>query len=108
MKLTFMQMRQILRNLALMFFVACGFGLTSYAQNINFKLKNVTVQTAVMELQRKYGYSVAVKSNELDMSKIISVDVQGKGVQERYKAGNRVCGYRYGKRDRADADKPCG
>lgn len=82
MKLTFMQMRQILRNLALMFFVACGLGLTSYAQNINFKLKNVTVQTAVMELQRKFGYSVAVKSNELDMSKIISVDVQGKGVHD--------------------------
>lgn len=35
-----------------------------------------------MELQKKYGYSVAVRSNEIDMQKVISVDLVDKSVED--------------------------
>ena len=57
-------------------------GLSASAQSIDLKLKDATVQTAVMELQKKYGYSVAVRSNEIDMSRPISLDVKGKTIEE--------------------------
>lgn len=62
--------------------MALFFSLSAYAQSIDLRLRNVTVQTAVMELQKKYGYSVAVKSNELDMTRTVSLNVTGKTVQE--------------------------
>lgn len=62
--------------------MALFFSLSAYAQSIDLRLRNVTVQTAVMELQKKYGYSVAVKSNELDMTRPVSLNVTGKTVQE--------------------------
>lgn len=62
--------------------MALFFSLSAYAQSIDLRLRNVTVQTAVMELQKKYGYSVAVKSNELDMTRPVSINVTGKTVQE--------------------------
>ena len=71
-----------LKRLGLVFGLMMWLGLSASAQSINLKLNDVTVQTAVMELQKKYGYSVAVRSNELDMSQIISVDVKGNTVEE--------------------------
>ena len=71
-----------LKRLGLVFGMMTWLGLSSYAQSINLKLKDETVQTAVMELQKKYGYSVAVRSNELDMSQKISADIQGNTVEE--------------------------
>ena len=69
-------------RLGLLIMVSLVFSFEVVAQSIELNLRNVTVQTAVMELQKKYGYSVAVKSNELDMSRIVNVDVSGKTVQE--------------------------
>lgn len=71
-----------LKRLGLVFGLMMWLGLSASAQSINLKLNDVTVQTAVMELQKKYGYSVAVRSNELDMSQVISVDVKGNTVEE--------------------------
>ena len=71
-----------LKRLSLVFGMMMWLGLSVSAQSIDLRLKDVTVQTAVMELQKKYGYSVAVRSNELDMSRIITVDVKGKTVEE--------------------------
>ena len=82
MKLTRNPMLSVLFRLSVMAFMALSFGLSAYAQSIDLKLRNVTVQTAVMELQKKYGYSVAVKSNELDMTRPVSLNVTGKTVQE--------------------------
>ena len=82
MKLTRNPMLSALFRLSVMAFMALSFGLSAYAQSIDLKLRNVTVQTAVMELQKKYGYSVAVKSNELDMTRPVSINVTGKTVQE--------------------------
>ena len=74
------------RRLALAIVIALCPGVSSFAQSIDLKLKDVTVQTAVMELQNKYGYSVAVRSNEIDMSRPISVDLKGKNLEEVVKA----------------------
>ena len=51
-----------LRRLILAVFVLLGFSIGVSAQDLDFKIKDMTVQTAVMELQKKSGYSVAVKS----------------------------------------------
>ena len=82
MKLTRNPMLSALFRLSVMACMALSFGLSAYAQSIDLRLRNVTVQTAVMELQKKYGYSVAVKSNELDMTRPVSLNVTGKTVQE--------------------------
>ena len=74
------------RRLALAIVIALCPGVSSFAQSIDLKLKDVTVQTAVMELQNKYGYSVAVRSNEIDMSRPISIDLKGKNLEEVVKA----------------------
>ena len=39
-----------------------------------------------LELQKKYGYSVVVKSTELDLSKVISVNLKDKDVKDYAKA----------------------
>lgn len=82
MKLTNKSKSGYLSRLLLTLCAVIGFSLRSSAQDIDFKLKDVTVQNAVMELQKKFGYSVAVKSTELDMSKIISVDMKDKDVKD--------------------------
>ena len=71
-----------LKRLSFVLGMMMWLGLSVSAQSIDFRLKDVTVQTAVMELQKKYGYSVAVRSNELDMSRTITVDIKGKTVEE--------------------------
>ena len=82
MKLTNKSKSGYLSRLLLTLCAVIGFSLGSSAQDIDLKLKDVTVQNAVMELQKKFGYSVAVKSTELDMSKIISVDMKDKDVKD--------------------------
>ncbi|MBE6215246.1 MAG: TonB-dependent receptor [Bacteroidales bacterium] len=82
MKLTTKSKSGFMPRLLLTVCAVIGFSVGTYAQNIDLRLKDVTVQTAVMELQKKFGYSVAVKSTELDMSKIISVDMKDKDVKE--------------------------
>lgn len=82
MKLTLKSLSSVASRLLLTACAVVGFSLGVSAQSINLKLKDVTVQTAVLELQKKFGYSVAVKSTELDMSRIISVDLRDKDVKE--------------------------
>ena len=71
-----------LKRLCLVFGMMMWLGLSVSAQSIDLRLTDVTVQTAVMELQKKYGYSVAVRSNELDMSRVITIDIKDKTVEE--------------------------
>jgi len=82
MKLTLKSLSSVASRLLLTACAVVGFSLGVSAQSINLRLKDVTVQTAVLELQKKFGYSVAVKSTELDMSRIISVDLRDKDVKE--------------------------
>lgn len=49
----------------------------SWGQGVNVNLKNVTIQKAVTEIQKITGYSVIVKPDGLNLSKIISVQIDG-------------------------------
>ena len=53
----------------------------SYGQNITLNLRNTTVSRAVTEIQKIYGYSVVVKSDGLDMERVVSVSLSGEDVK---------------------------
>ena len=82
MELTGMNLSISLRKILLTVCTVVFFSIGVSAQNIDIMLKDVTVQTAIMELQKKYGYSVVVKSTELDLSKVISVNLIDKPVKD--------------------------
>ena len=65
----------------------------SYGQNITLNLRNTTVSRAVTEIQKMYGYSVVVKSDGLDMERVVSVSLSGddvKGALTKIFAGQPV------------------
>lgn len=59
--------------LVLMAFVS----VAAYAQQIDISLEKVTVRKALEHLQREYNYSVSVRSDEIDIDRVISVKSQG-------------------------------
>lgn len=59
--------------LVLMAFVS----VAAYAQQIDMSLEKVTVRKALEHLQREYNYSVSVRSDEIDIDRVISVKSQG-------------------------------
>ena len=59
--------------LVLMAFVS----VATYAQQIDMSLGKVTVRKALEHLQREYNYSVSVRSDEIDIDRIVSVKSQG-------------------------------
>lgn len=52
-------------------------GLQLGAQNISARMRNVTVQKAIEYLQREYGYSFSVKTDEVDVSRTVSISAAG-------------------------------
>ena len=59
--------------LVLMAFVS----VAAYAQQIDMSLEKVTVRKALEHLQREYNYSVSVRSDEIDIDRVISVRSNG-------------------------------
>ena len=60
---------------------------------INLSLKNVKVSDAITALNRSQGYSVSVNSEDVDLNKVISVDVTGASISDvldRIFAGQQV------------------
>ena len=60
---------------------------------INLSLKNVKVSDAITVLNRSQGYSVSVNSDDVDLNKVISVDVTGASISDvldRIFAGQQV------------------
>ncbi len=55
---------------------------TAYGQKYTMRLRNVPVKTAVEYLQREFGYSVVVKTSQIDMDKIVSVQVKNGTIEE--------------------------
>ena len=51
--------------------------LTVSAQQIDMSLDKVTVRKALEHLQREYGFSVSVRSDEIDIDRVVSVKSQG-------------------------------
>ena len=51
--------------------------VSSYAQGISLNLKNVSVREAIAQLHREGGYSIVVNAGEVDMDRVVSVNVAG-------------------------------
>lgn len=51
--------------------------VSSYAQGITLNLKKVSVREAIAQLHREGGYSIVVNAGEVDMDRVISVNVTG-------------------------------
>ena len=51
--------------------------LTVSAQQIDMSLDKVTVRKALEHMQREYGFSVSVRSDEIDIDRVVSVKSQG-------------------------------
>ena len=49
--------------------------VSSYAQGISLNLKNVSVREAIAQLHREGGYSIVVNAGEVDMDRVVSVNV---------------------------------
>ena len=50
--------------------------LSSYAQ-IDMSLGKISVRKALEHLQREYNYSVSVRSDEIDIDRVVTVNTQG-------------------------------
>lgn len=55
-------------------------GLSMSAQSISLNARGVTVQSALQELQKAYGYSVAVNSEGLDLGRTVTVNAGNQDV----------------------------
>jgi len=55
--------------------------LASMAQNIDLKLKNVTVEQAITALNKTGNYSVVLNPGDVDLSRIVSVDANNASIQ---------------------------
>lgn len=60
----------------------CASTAIASAQTHTMRLKNVSVKSAVDYLQREYGYSVVVKTSQIDMEKTVSVQVRDGSIEE--------------------------
>lgn len=49
-------------------------GLTTFAQSISFKVKDVSVKRAIIELKEKTGYSIVFATGDIDTSRQVSVN----------------------------------
>lgn len=52
-----------------------AFSISANAQKVSLTLRNVTVQQAILALQNQ-GYSISVKTDDVDLKKVISVDAR--------------------------------
>lgn len=64
-----------LKQLATLVLMA-SMSLAAYAQQIEMNLEGVTVRKALEHLQREYSYSVSVRSDEVDIDRVVSVKSQ--------------------------------
>lgn len=54
--------------------------LVASAQKIDMSLEKVSVRKALEHLQREYNYSVSVRSDEIDIDRVVTVKTQGSGL----------------------------
>jgi type II secretory pathway component GspD/PulD (secretin) len=82
-------MRNFPRRRILAVCLACCFSIVTFAQQVTFKVKNVTVKTAVIKFKKTTGYSFVFGSNKVDTNKRISgkfnIEVQS---VDRYNLNN--------------------
>lgn len=54
--------------------------LAASAQKIDMSLEKVSVRKALEHLQREYNYSVSVRSDEIDIDRVVTVKTHGSGL----------------------------
>lgn len=53
-----------------------------WAQGITLRLEKVTVQKAIEKIQSDYGYSFSLKTEDVDLSRIVSISAKNASVRE--------------------------
>ena len=53
--------------------LTCFVSFSAFAQQMSISLDKVTVRKALEHLQREYNYSVSVRSDEIDIDRVVSV-----------------------------------
>ena len=61
------------RLVALIAFLFITVGLR--AQNINLKVENTAIRDVIETLQTNYGYSFSIRTSEVNVNKLISINV---------------------------------
>lgn len=70
-------MKKLLLSSLLFFFT-----LVAFAASIDLQLKNVTVEKAISALKQKSNYSIVLNSDEVDLTKIVSVNARNSSIDE--------------------------
>lgn len=55
---------------------------SAFAAGIDLKLKNVSVQEAIAALNKMENYSISLNADDVDITKVISVDAKGATIEE--------------------------
>lgn len=75
-------LRNILRIAAASLIMLAVMSVGASAQKHTLRMRNVPVSAAVDELQRQYGYSVVIKTSQIDMSKTVTVQVADGSIED--------------------------
>lgn len=52
----------------------------AFGQNVTVNIKNAPISSVLTKIQKQYGYSFAVKSNDLDLAKVVSVNAKNQSL----------------------------
>ena len=77
----FISIRIVLVFLAF-FSVTSGFSVLAQDTKMNLKIKNQTLAEVLNQLEVKTGYSFLVRSNDVNLKEIITIDIVSKSLEE--------------------------
>lgn len=66
-------MRNLTRKCLFVTFLAVSLGLSAQARTVTMNLRNVTVKTAIVNLQKTTGYSVVIYAKDVDMGRRVNI-----------------------------------
>jgi TonB-linked SusC/RagA family outer membrane protein len=75
-------MEKLPRKHILALCLACCFSIGVFAQQVSFRVKNVTVKTAVIKFKKTTGYSFVFGSGKVDTNKRISVNANNQPLRD--------------------------
>ena len=55
---------------------------TAFGQKVTMNIKNTPISSVLTKIQKEYGHSVVVKSNDLDLTKVVSVSAKSQDIIE--------------------------
>lgn len=75
-------MKKSPRRRILVVCLLCCFSIMIFAQQVTFKVKNVTVKTAIIKFKKATGYSFVFGSSKVDTNKRISVNANNQPLRD--------------------------